>query len=364
MKQSLEQQIHEYLTGKMNEKLFPGYSCMATKDENLVLKQFGGYAVMDKAQHVSSDTVYDLASVSKIVTTTMILRLITLNKLSLETSINECLPEIQKRKRLLDTIGNITIYQLLTHSSKILAWYPFYTHKGMSFYEILDYLLSSLTLPESELTDGVKYSDLNFMLLGEIIKEVTKTSLSDALKLLITEPLSLRSMQYGPIHTNVAATEFGNQIEQRMVQERGLQFHSWRPDYKPIYGEVNDGNTHYFWEGQAGHAGIFSNIQDIHRIGRLYIEGGGLIGATFISKELIKKSLEKQVGSRGLGWSYSPMFPKGCGHTGFTGPTLWVVPQEKLVVSFLTNRLHVESKPKNINDVRQTLHEKILDFIS
>lgn len=354
-------EIDRFLSETAYRGILPGLNCRVIKENKVIYQNAYGYSVKSPiSKKVTKNTMYDLASVTKIITSLMIFRLITEDKLTLSTKLTECLSDIRIRPELNKHIGHITVFQLLTHSSSLMAWFPFYTAKEKNFYDILVGLLPGLIQPENN-EEKITYSDLNFMLLGEIIKETTSLSLQEALHELITEPLNLSSMTFGPVSAeDIAATEYGNQIEQQMCRDRGLSFREWRSTRKPIIGEANDGNAHYFWEGQAGHAGIFSTVEDVAKVAQFFLKGGDWGGVQLVNRKLVTKSMEKQAGNRGLGWSISPVFPEGAGHTGFTGPSIWVSPEKNLLAVIFTSRLHVASEPKNINDFRQTFHNLIL----
>jgi serine-type D-Ala-D-Ala carboxypeptidase len=349
----MDQKIMAFIESQINAGLFSGAVVYVKKDHTVLFHEAFGKAFNTNGvkRYMNKDTLFDIASLTKVVMTTIILKLITENKFSLHSTVGELLPEVKKRPS--DAIGNIPVQQLLTHSSGLLDWYPFYTSSG-NFYDQLAKIVST-----NEKTEGERYSDLNFMLVAEIIKESTKLSLQEAVNQYIRIPLGLRTMEYGPVHSdNVAATEFGNQIEQNMCKLRNLSFSQWRDKGVPIYGQVNDGNAHYYFDGVSGHAGLFANAEDLSKIGEVYTNMGLLEGKTYISEKLIKQAITRQIGTRGLGWEMSDLYPTGCGHTGFTGTSLWIDSMRKLTVVVLTNRLHTDT-PQNINEFRKKLHVMI-----
>ena len=300
--------------------------------------------------------IFDLASLTKIVTTTGILRLITEKKLSLDSTLAEHLP---LPKSLIGKIGHITIEELLTHSSGLRAWYPFYSLQTRDFLEALTQM--ELTHNQEKKT---VYSDLNFMLLGEVIQAITDMRLNDFVNSEIVKPLELRTLTYGPVTNDktVIQTEFGNQTERKMCSERNTSFDGWRDFDQAMKGEVNDGNAHYFFGGQAGHAGLFGSIDDLQKILDLYRKGGLHKGTVFIEQELVDRSLCSLIEQRGLGWHSGEPFPTGVGHTGFTGTSIWLDRTNELTGIILTNRLN-ESTPKNINPYRLQVHQKVVDSI-
>jgi CubicO group peptidase (beta-lactamase class C family) len=354
----MQKKLDKLFESYMNKEYFPGAVCHIVKDDEIIFHQaYGQASTIPRMQKMKASTIFDIASLTKIVTMTMILRLITNGKLSLNQTLDQCLSRVDSDPLLSKPLSRVTVKQLLTHTSGLIAWFPFYSRK-LDFYDILADVISS-----TPATNGVIYSDLNFMLLGEVIKESTGLTLEQAVRELVSKPLQMESMDYGPITSgDVAATEFGNRFEKGMCLERGIMFHGWREQVQPIKGEVNDGNAFYFFDGQAGHAGLFSNAVDLMKLGQLFIKGGEWGGDRLINQDLVENSMTEQQPSRGIGWEISSLYPRGCGHTGFTGTSLWLVPEEKMVVVTLTNRLHMQH-PIHINIFRKDLHETICNLI-
>lgn len=335
----------------LRENNFTGGVCCVSYKGKKVFHRAYGYLNKDKKENTTLNTIFDLASITKIITTTIVLKMITENKLSLNMTVRECLPKVKKDMLL----APITIKQLLTHTSGLKSWYPLYTHENpMDFLDIL----KDIKLNKSN-SKKVEYSDLNFMLLGEIIKKYYTKNLQDILLEEIVNPLNLKTITYNPVSfLDIAATEFGNRIEKEMCRKRGHIFRNWRRENSPIKGEVNDGNSFYYWKGQAGHAGLFSNVEDLIAIGELYLRGGRCGVKQLISNDLIKEALTILEIDRGLGWEASDIYPSGFGHTGFTGTALWIDPEKGIAVGLLTNRLNVEN-PKNINPFRKEVFGEI-----
>ncbi|MFZ3577651.1 serine hydrolase domain-containing protein [Virgibacillus sp. DJP39] len=337
----------------IKDDYFPGGVCYVSQNGEKLFHKAYGKLNRDKNILCELDTVFDIASLTKVVTTTVVLQMVTKNLLSLSTRLGECLPNVSTN----EILSPITIKQLLTHSSSLKAWHPFYSHLPG---DNLFYILNNIELTHN-LTDRVVYSDLNFILLGEVIKNYFNTSLQTIINENLAFPLKLKTLTYNPVNNgNIAATEQGNRIETNMCKEGNFSFNNWR--YENISGEVNDGNAFYFFGGESGHAGLFSNVEDLVTLGELYLKGGINLGEELISKVLIQESLKPQIENRGLGWESSDIYPEGFGHTGFTGTALWLDPKRNLVVGLLTNRLHVET-PKNINSFRKEVFKEILNKI-
>ncbi|MDY0303948.1 MAG: serine hydrolase domain-containing protein [Sphaerochaeta sp.] len=284
------------------------------------------------------ERLFDLASLTKLFTTAVTLSLIDRGVLSLSSGVSSLLPIASGslRKRL----APITVSQLLTHHSTLPAWHPFYVHATMDFYTTLETALTA-----EGASSGMCYSDLNYMLLAQIIEEHTHMSLERAIRTLIIEPFGLGDTTYHPDPSHCVPTEWGNRIERKMVEERNLSFDGWREEGRAIQGEADDGNAFYYFGGTAGHAGLFSSTDDLLTFASRFLDG-------FIS-ETLKESVFTDWGdTRGLGCHSGELFPcNGWGHTGFTGTYLYVNPTDNRVLTILTNRLNVPD-PRSIHEFR------------
>ena len=303
-----------------------------------------------------TDTAYDMASCTKIATATGILLLISEGKLSLEDYLPDILPEIRNYPDLFSRTEHTTIRQLLTHTSGILDWYPFYVQKGKDFFEVFESFIGATKVQE-----GMVYSDMNFMLLGKVLERVKGKDLR-ACQQDLKSLLGAGRMDYPQAGAsfsasdNIAPSCFGNAIEEHMVAERGLIFRQWRSKDRPTIG-VNDGNAHYFFDDAAGHAGIIADADAYERLGRLYLT----------SEDPVLISSMQDVGcGRGLGWQIDPLlYPEGCGHTGFSGTYIYVCRSKGFGVVALANRLAFRvAHGTNTNEFRRALADAVYQQFS
>jgi len=294
--------------------------------------------------------LFDIASLTKIFTTTAILHLITKGAIDENTTIKTLFPTYPS------SLHHITIGSLLTHTSGLLGWYPFYTQKDTPFEDILGQVLK-----KNPLENKMIYSDINFIICGKIIEHIASLPLDEAMQNIVFSPLSLHYTTYHPDRSRAIPTEYGNRIESEMVKERNLQFNQFRPTDKAIVGECNDGNAYYYFHGIAGHAGIFSTAEDINRLISLYLHNSD---PSYIHPSLIEKAITDQGNQRGYGFQMGDNYPHGgLGHTGFTGTYLYLNPKLDLSISILTNRLHV-AHPSNIQPYRNAIVEEAISFYS
>ena len=298
---------------------------------------------------VASETRFDLASLSKVVgTLPAVLALVQAGEVSLEDPVKRFFSNAGWFQT--PSLGDVTVRQLLTHTSGLPAWRPLYAEAGTRLSALGNLLQSSLVQPVS----GVVYSDLGFMLLGAITERVSKLRLDMFTRTYIFEPLELSTLMYGvPAGTSVAATE-----------DCG-----WRG--RLLQGEVHDENAFAF-DGVAGHAGLFGTAFDLARYAQAWLR----LEAPFASPELLREATREHAcdpnntasGRRGWGWQlvgegssaghYAS--PSAYGHTGFTGASLWLDPQKNRFAVLLTNRVHPSrTDGQSIHALRVAFHDAV-----
>jgi len=295
----------------------------------------------------AEDSVFDVASLTKIATATQILLAVSRGELALRGKIAEYLPEIREDPFLNARMAGIDLLQLLTHTSTLPAWYPLYSCRGLSFPEAL-----KTALRHTEPAAGVVYSDLNFMLLGKLLERIRGKSLERCLREDLAEPLGLGRITYEPDPSwPIVPSSFGNPIEEEMCRERGIAFDGFRPADRPLRGEVNDGNSWYFFGGQAGHAGIFAEAAAYEKLCRFYMT---------TENPLLQEAQKEQPGApgRGIGFQTGISYPHGCGHTGFTGTGIYFSREADIGVVSFTNRLYYPRNNENETwEFRRVLQE-------
>ena len=316
--------------------VFPGAVVAVGKNGVLAyLKPFGRLAYDDDAPAVRPDTMYDLASLTKVTaTTTMAMILVDEGRLDINKPVSAFLPEFHGGAK-----DKVTVWHLLTHSSGIDWWAPLYKEiKGKDAY------LKRIMAMDLVYEPGAKsvYSDLGEILLGEILERVAGQDLDSFARTRIFGPLGMTDTTYLPdreLLPRIAPTEND----------------AWRG--RLVHGEVHDPNA-YALGGVAAHAGVFSTAPDMARFAQMLLDGGVLEHHRIVSRETIER-FTKRAGvpdsSRALGWdtpsetsSAGSLFgPRSFGHTGFTGTSIWVDPDRQLFVVLLANRVHPQPGPEN-----------------
>jgi uncharacterized protein YbbC (DUF1343 family)/CubicO group peptidase (beta-lactamase class C family) len=324
----------------MAAKLTPGAVVVAGQgDRTLYEKAFGSRALVPAAEPMTLDTVFDLASLTKVVaTTTAVMTLIEDGRLRLNDPVAAHIPGFQRYGK-----GGITIRHLLTHVSGLRPDVDLHPWTG---YDAAIELARD-EVPTAAPSEAFVYSDINFFLLGDIVTRITGQSLDAYLKRTVFEPLGMRDTGFNPaksLLTRIAPTE------------RCADQDAWpckRPDAPPLRGVVHDPTARRMG-GIAGHAGLFSTAADLTRFVRMLLGNGQLDGVRVLSAASVRAMTSPQTPAaltavRGLGWDIDTqfssnrgdLFPIGSfGHTGFTGTSIWVDPSSGGWVIFLSSRLH------------------------
>lgn len=345
---------------------YAGAVALVACEGTVVLWRATGWAVLEPERiPMAADTIFDLASLTKVVATLpSILRLVQDGAISLDLPVGNVLPEF-------GTSGpkrEITIRRLLSHCSGLPAWLPLYLdHVGPDAYVAAITRTALVARPG----ERVVYSDLGFILLGEVIRRVSGANVADFAAREVFTPLGLRHTRFCPlaaIRHRIAATERQNATEIEMCGERAAGFAGWRQGV--IWGEVHDQNAYCGLGGVSGHAGLFGSASDLLRYGQMWLQRGAWGGRQVIDEALVDESTRSLAPGRGLGWVLSPpdddaardhpgrgLSAHAYGHTGFTGTSLWLDSERQMVLVLLTNRLHPERRPE-IAAIRPAFHDK------
>ena len=383
--------IHTQIDSVLNEAVhtqkIPGAVILVAKRGQVFMHKAYGYrklfnsqgtATLNKPPKLSTGHLFDVASLTKTFTTTGILLLVDRGQIKLDDAVAKYLPSFNRPDK-----KEITVRQLLTHSSGLLAWYPLY-YKANNKKEVYE-LVASLPL---DYTPGTKrkYSDLGFAILGQIIEVVSKKPLEVFMSQEVFIPLGMKNTGYTPLKSlpgrTYAASSLGNPYEYRMVRDSSLGF--TRPEVDPnswnqwreynLEGEVNDGNAWYACKGVSGAAGIFSTAEDLFKLANFWLRNGQFHSLSIANKELIKVFTAKDEFNNGLGWMMDPgnsfmkNAPAGAfGHTGFTGTSITILPGKELVVILLINRqqtgLLQNGEYFNVNAIRKLIFESVISLV-
>jgi CubicO group peptidase (beta-lactamase class C family) len=316
-----------------------------------VTRRDPGIAALDDPVPMTVETVFDLASVTKVMATTMAVALLVDRDLvDPDAPVRHYLPDFDDGGR-----EAITVRHLLTHRSGLPQWLPvYYRAEGRdAAYEYV----RSVPL-DWEVGSGRHYSDLGFMVLGRLVEVVAGVTLDAFLDAELYGPLGLertgfRGSAERPADTGnetvFAATSHGNPFERRMVYDADFGYRiegdpkawdGWRS--YTLVGEVNDGNAHHAFEGIAGHAGLFSTATELQHLLGVILGRGEIDGRRFLRTETVDGFLTAEGDGQALGWQIPDYAPASAfAHTGFTGTFVLGVVETGLGLVLLTNRQNV-----------------------
>jgi serine-type D-Ala-D-Ala carboxypeptidase len=346
--------IDTYVNQRINAGVTPGAVVLVAKDGLIVKNTAYGHAqkydmgkLLDTPRVMTTDSIFDMASVTKVMATTQaVMKLASEGKLAVKDKVVKFIPEFGKNGK-----ENVTIEDLLTHTSGLTPWKPTYYHVNNSQDELK--FICDLPL---EYETGTKrlYSDFSFMTLGFIIEKITGQRLDQYLRNDMYLKLGMEDSMFAPpksLSNRIAATSWGNPYEYRMVatgvpypcDEDVDDFKGWR-NYT-LVGEVNDGNSFYANGGIAGHAGLFSTAKDLAILGQAMLNGGGYDTTKIYNKSVLDEFTKPQRFTHGYGWEVNrtSYMGAGCstsafGHTGFTGTQVIFDPVRNLQIIVLTNK--------------------------
>ena len=313
------------------------------RGRTLFHEAYGQRSVVPVREPMTTDTVFDLASLTKAVaTTTAVMMLVEEGRIRLRDRVDLYLPGFARHDK-----ARITIEHLLAHVSGLRPDFPLedeFSGSEVAIERTLD------ERPVAEPGEEFIYSDINFILLGEIVARVSGMSLDTFVRQRIFEPLGMDDTTFSPpesVRGRVAPTEAC----------WPLGWPCGQPDASMLRGQVHDPTARRMG-GVAGHAGLFGTSSDLARFGEMMLSGGSLDGARLLSPATVARMTSRATPAaigdvRGLGWDidsrYSSnrgdLFSTGSyGHTGFTGTSIWLDPATQTVVVFLSNRVHPDGE--------------------
>ena len=363
------------------DSVFPGCQILAAVNGKIFYNESFGYHTYDKTIPVEATDLYDLASVTKMLATTLaVMKLYDEGKIDLQQELQAYLP-----KTAGTNVGKIHLDRLLTHSSGLPAWIPFHlatlkngkrdtalfrTQPDSLFsVRVCDNLFVRNDFPDSmtgkimnsklKPDQGYKYSDLGFILLCEMVVQITGEPFDRYLNENFYQPLGLNRFMFNPTDkfplSEIPPTEDDKTFRERV-----------------IHGYVHDQAAALFG-GVSGHAGLFGNTYDAAVIMQMLLQKGNYAGVQYYKASTIQRftSTYFDKNRRGLGFDKPSGFkngnvcseasPKSFGHSGFTGTYVWADPQNGLVFVFLSNRVYPDAENWKITktNIRTKIHSLI-----
>lgn len=350
-------QVDKIMQTAINDSVFPGGVVGVLRNGSLVWQQAYGYHDYTKTKEVQANGVYDLASISKIMaTTTSMMKLVDEGKVSLDDPISKYIPEFNDGKK-----KEITIRHFLLHTSGLPA-FRIYVDELRTRDELVEAVRNEPLINEPG--EEYVYSDLGFILLAEIIEEVSGKRIDQYVHDEFFEPMGMTSTTYNPENIGRFLTNRIPPTEIDTVYNRGL-----------VHKRVHDERA-YFMDGVSGHAGLFSSVQDMAKYFFMLLNDGIYGGHQYISPEIIDlfTSHQSPINRRGLGFDRKSegfstagtlTSENSFGHTGFTGTSFWVDPDENIAIVILTNRTYPNrSYGSRISRIRAEIADAVMKSIN
>jgi len=382
--------IDSMISESIRKKIFPGCQVYAAKDGKVFyLKAFGHHTYPENTNRVGLFDIYDLASLTKVVATTIaIMRLQNEDKIDIDRKIQDYLPYFRNT-----TKGSVIIREMMAHQARLKPWIPFYKYTlkddkldsawyrsspGDDFtarvaeniyikndykYVIYDSIIASKFLP----SNSYKYSDLGFYLLPDIVEGISGKSLKQFTEDLFYRPLGLSTLGFQPRY------RFG--LEHIVPTENDMIFRK-----QLIHGDVHDPGA-AMMGGISGHAGLFSNANDLGIVSQMLIREGSYAGDQYLKSETVREYTSQQFplndNRRGIGFDrplpeYNDDGPccksasvLSYGHSGFTGTYMWIDPSNGLTYVFLSNRVYPDAENNKLSSlrIRPKIHQILYDAI-
>lgn len=363
-------EIDEIISGGIINGAFPGAQVLIGNEKDILYnKSYGNFTYDEDSPVVTDNTMYDLASLTKVIaTTSAIMKLYDERKFNLSDKVSSYIPEFSSNGK-----EDITILNLLIHNSGLTAFVPFY-----KIYPNSEDVLNAIYSAELVYPTGSKsvYSDLNAVVLGKLVEKISGQDLNEYCKENIFTPLDMHSTMFVPDENkrdNIAPTENDTYWRDRLLQ-----------------GEVHDETTAML-DGISGNAGLFSNATDIYKLVKVLNNGGVYYNPYTRSLkeermfdeytvELFTKRYDEVFyeNSRALGWDTKPLssstrfripcgelISENCfGHTGYTGTSVWCDKDRKIIVILLTNRVYPTRNNYGIRDIRPEIHNAAIEIVS
>src|SRR5216683_9496 len=341
------------------DKAFPGATLAVGYRGKVVIHAFGKLSYDAKVAATAPATMYDIASLTKVVvTTTLVAKLAEGDfavPLDLDAKIERYLPEWASGPNA-EWRHRVTVRHLLTHTSGLPPFKEYWrTSKSKQD------TLTKIFAEPLEYEPGTKeaYSDLGIILMAEIIERLTGRTLDDLAKSYIFTPLAMKDTMFRPpkkLWPWIPPTEIDNNLRHRLVQ-----------------GEVHDENA-FAIGGVSGHAGLFSTAPDLAAFCQMLLNGGVYAHQRILRRATVTQFTTPQQlsgGTRTLGWAVPTeggssghyFSAHSFGHTGFTGTSIWIDPDRQLFVVLLTNRVHPTRENTKIQQVRPALHDAVMQTL-
>lgn len=386
----LNKNIDSIVQAGIDMKAFPGCQIVIARNGHIIFQENYGFQTYDSVIAVDDETIYDIASVTKVTSSIpSLMYMQDKKKVHPDTAISKYLPFLENTNK-----ENLTFRSILSHNARLKSWIPFYwyntdsagvlnpdvfqyeqsdefnTRVAENLYITSDYsfeMYDTITKSDLRKKKGYKYSDLGYYWVPKIIEQNYNMPFEDFVYQHFYEPLGLKHTRFHPRQyfklENIAPTENDTLFRKQIVR-----------------GDVHDPGAAMLG-GACGHAGLFSTAEDIAVIFQMYLQNGNYGGVQYIDTATINEYTSYQHDGinnrRAMGFdkpfkkydAYGPVCKSASlssfGHSGFTGTYVWADPEEDLVYVFLSNRVYPRSDNYKISkfDIRTNIQQAIYDAI-
>jgi CubicO group peptidase (beta-lactamase class C family) len=372
----------------INEKAYPGCQVLVARNGNIVYQKSFGYHTYEKKNPVLNEDLYDLASITKVAASVpALMKLVDDKKINLDYSLCDYLDYVKDTE-----YENMNIRRMLAHTAGLVSWIPFYNKTlsrgqlkldvyNSSFSEEYNTKVADNLYIKPSFKDSIRYwitnhgihkkkeyrySDLGYYFYKDIIEKQISKPMDVVLDSFLYKPLGAISLTYNPLKrfdkNEIIPTENDMIFRKRL-----------------IHGYVHDPGAAMIG-GVAGHAGLFSNANDLAKLFQMYLNWGVYGSQKFVTKEVIEEFIKcqycKEDNRRGAGFDKPSTTEAGptctCvsyasfGHTGFTGTMVWADPDEDIIYIFLSNRVYPDAENKKLvrmnirTDIQSVIYESII----
>lgn len=369
-------EVEQAVNEAVEQGAIPGATIVVRKGDEIAFEGAFGYrALVPERSPMRLETVFDLSSLTKPLATTIGVMLLTRDgKMRLDERVTRFFHNFGVHGK-----GYVTFRQLLAHCSGLAAWHPFYqqiaeVERGgkvnfMASRGAKEFVYEEIHREKPDSTPGTKanYSDLNFILLGEAVEQVSGVALNRFCRDKIFRPLELRATDF--IDISLVRTRRLEPVPEMFAPTSVCALRK-----RLLVGEVEDENA-FAMGGVAGHAGLFAPVREVDRIAhelmRCYAGRSDFVPQKIV-REFWTRDKTVQGSTWALGWdSPSPEYsssgrhfsPEAVGHLGFTGTSIWIEPAREIAVSILTNRVHPKRDNQAIRDFRPKIHDLVMEAL-
>jgi beta-N-acetylhexosaminidase len=348
--------VDNLIRAAINRRAFPAASVAIGTDRAVHKLRGYGSPVYDSDAGVDEHSVFDLASLTKVIaTTTAVMLLHEEGRIDLDAPLARYLPEFARAGK-----QRVTVRHILTHQAGLIPYRPFH-RMGI---ETREQLIEAIMNEELQYRPGTdtRYSDLGVISLALAVERITGQGFAEYSRDHIFAPLGMNDTGFrgtGVTDQAVIPTEIDEGFRGRLLQ-----------------GEVHD-EAAWLLGGTAGHAGLFSTAEDMARFAHMMVNEGEIDGRQFLKPETIQlftTRVNPRGSTRALGWDtrstqgYSSagtkFGPRSYGHTGFTGTSIWIDPDQKIYVILLANRVHPTRENNRHVQVRSDLADLVYNVLA